>query len=131
MLKYNRWFLKQSRVLLLTNSRIYNLKGDKIQRKIAVSSIRGLTRSTKSGNLEFVVHVKDEYDYRFESEYRAEIFDAIKYTFWKTSGRNVPVFGVDDSLKHCHTSKRDVQEGNVVMPEQKFRRPEEDVYPED
>ena len=77
------------------------------------------------------MHVKDEYDYRFESEYRPDIFEAIKYTFWKEKGHNVPVYGVDDSLKNCHTSKRDVAEGNVVIPDEKYRRTEEDIYPED
>ena len=38
--------------------------------------------STKAGNPEFVVHIKSEYDYRYESDYRDEIFSAIKYVYW-------------------------------------------------
>ena len=61
--------------------------------------MKAITKSTKAGYLEFVVHVNDEYDYMFESDNRAEIFDAIKYIVWKSTGRNCPVYGVNDSLK--------------------------------
>jgi len=37
---------------------------------IQIKNVRFLTQSTKDGNKEFVVHVKNEYDYRFESDYR-------------------------------------------------------------
>ena len=39
--------------------------------------------SIKEKNPEFVVHIKNEYDYRYESDYRKEIFDAIKWVWWK------------------------------------------------
>ena len=41
--------------------------------------------STKEKNPEFVVHIKSEYDYRYESDHRDEIFAAIKYATWKVS----------------------------------------------
>ena len=68
--KYNRWGMKQERTLLLTNHSLYNIKKDNIQRKIGILSIKAITKSTKGGNFEFVVHIKNEYDYRFESDYR-------------------------------------------------------------
>ena len=43
-------------------------KKDSIQRKIGVDSIKALTKSTKDQSNEFVVHVNNEYDYRFDSE---------------------------------------------------------------
>lgn len=58
------------RVLLLTNMALYNLKDTDIQRRIAVPTIRAITKSTKPKCLEFVVHVTNDYDYRFESEMR-------------------------------------------------------------
>ena len=70
VIKYNRWGMKQERTLLLTNHSLYNIKKDNIQRKIGVVSIKALTKSSKKDNLEFVVHIKNEYDYRFESDYR-------------------------------------------------------------
>lgn len=99
VLKHNRWGMRQYRGMLVTNTRIYNLKDVSIQRKIQISSVKAITKSTKAGYLEFVVHVNDEYDYMFESDNRAEIFDAIKYIVWKSTGRNCPVYGVNDSLK--------------------------------
>lgn len=38
------------------------------QRKIPVNKIKAATKSTVKGNWEFVVHVKQEYDYRFVCE---------------------------------------------------------------
>jgi hypothetical protein len=54
--------------LLLTNQNLYNIKKDSIQRKIGVDSVKALTKSTKDNSNEFVVHVNNEYDYRFDSE---------------------------------------------------------------
>ena len=116
--------------MLLTNKRLYNLKKDQMQRKILVNAITAITKSTKQGNIGFVVHVRSEYDYWFESDERLEIFDAIKHTCWKTNGKNLPVYGVPDSLKDYHTSKRDVTEGIVVIPKNEFRLKDEDIYPE-
>lgn len=52
-----------------------------------------------------MVHVENEYDYRFESECRNEIFEAIKYQSFQHNKKNLPVYGVNDTLKSCHTSK--------------------------
>ncbi len=77
------------------------------------------------------MHVKDEYDYRFEADCRDEIFEAVKYVCWKNNKKNLQVFGVPDTLKQWHTSKRDVQEGRVVMPQSQWELKQENVYPED
>ena len=116
---------------MLTNMNLYNIKKDSVQRRIGVDSIKSVTKSTKGNSQEFVVHVKSEYDYRFESEYRNEIFEAIKYTCWKNNKVNLPVYGVPDKLKDYHTSKRDISEGNEVDPEERYRLKSEDIYPED
>jgi hypothetical protein len=47
-----------------------------------------------SGHHEFVVHIRSEYDYRYVSDYRKEIFDAIKYIWWRENKKNLPVYGV-------------------------------------
>ena len=59
--------MKQDRILLLTNLNLYNIKKDSVQRKINIGSIKAITKSTKAGNPEFVVHIKNEYDYRYET----------------------------------------------------------------
>jgi len=61
-------------------------------------SIKALTKSTMKDNLEFVVHIKNEYDFWSESDYREEIFDVVKYQFWKTNGINIPVYAVPKNL---------------------------------
>lgn len=109
--KINRFGMKQERTFLLTNQSLYNIKKEEVQRRIDVTSIKSITKSTKKDSNEFVVHVKNEYDYDFESQYRNDIFESIKYIWWKTHKTNVPVYGVPDSLKKYHTSKRDIQNG--------------------
>ncbi len=44
--------------------------------------MKGLSRSTQAGNMEFVVHVKNEYDYRFMCEDRDKLFLQIKAVFF-------------------------------------------------
>jgi hypothetical protein len=90
---------------MLTNLNLYNIKKDQIQRKIAISSVKAVTKSTKKNNSEFVIHVKNEYDYRFESSNRDEIFDSLKWAFWKINRINLKVYGVDDKLNEYYTSK--------------------------
>jgi len=48
---------------------------------------------------EFVVHVKDEYDYRFQSDKRDEIFQVIKEAFLKIYGVELSIYGIPGSLK--------------------------------
>ena len=120
--KINRWGMKQDRTLLLTNFNLFNIKDKKkVQRKILLSSIKAITMSTKDKNPEFVVHIRSEYDYRYESDFRDEIFAAIKYTTWKLCKLNLPVYGVPSKLKEFHTSKKDISQGVEVNPPEEFR----------
>lgn len=105
--------------MLLTNFSLYNIKKDTIQRKIFVESMIGLSKSMKKDVLEFIVHVKDEYDYRFECQQQdtiTQIFDACKYAYWYRSGNNIPVYGLPDHLKEFSTSKKDISAGLNVIP---------------
>lgn len=63
--KYNRMGWKQERLMLITNLAVYNIKKHKIQRKIEIRDIDGITKSTDPKCFEFVIHVEVEYDYRF------------------------------------------------------------------
>lgn len=74
--------------------------------------------------------MKSEYDYMFESNTRDEIFKALKYTFHQTKGINLPVFGVADKLKDYATSKKDITNGIDVIPKEKYRIHNEDIYTE-
>lgn len=52
------------------------------QRRIKVAKMKALSKSTQAGNNEFVVHVKDEYDYRFVCEKREELFEQLKACYF-------------------------------------------------
>ena len=115
---------------MLTNHALYNLKDTSFQRRISIKSIKAISRSSKKGCLEFVVHVKDQYDYRFDSDSRRAIFDAVKFHYWKTNKSNIPVFEVPDSLKDYHTSKNHQGRGVDVLPPEKYIVSDENIYPE-
>ena len=76
------------------------------------------------------MHVRNEYDYQFESDFRKEIFEAFKYIYYKENGTNLPVYGVPDKLKDYATSKKDIREGVEVNPDEQFREKKEDIYEE-
>ena len=95
-----------------------------------ISFRSAITKSTKAGNPEFVVHIKNEYDYRYESDFRSEIFEAVKYAYWKEHSVNLPVYGVPFKLKEFHTSKKDISQGIEVNPPEEFKVGAEDVYEE-
>lgn len=82
------------------------------------------------GHNEFVVHIMREYDYRFVSDYRKEIFDAIKYVWWRDNKKNLPVYGVPQKLKEFHTSKKDIAKNCEIRPPDSYRLADEDIFPE-
>jgi len=68
----------------------------------------------KGSSTEFIINVKDEYSYRFESEHRNMIFDALKYVCWKKNRVNIPVYGIPDNLSDFQVTKNDAEEGKTV-----------------
>lgn len=93
---------------MVTDLHVLNIKGTKIQRAIRVGNILGLTKSTDSQCGEFVIHVQDDYDYRFTTTaiLRDEMFETIKKVYFSRKKKNVPVYGVGfGSLKDFCTSK--------------------------
>ena len=71
--------------------------------------MKGLTKNIKNGNLdEFLIHVKDEYDYEIISEDRELILKLIFEAYQEVSGgAELPVFGVNGQLGHYITTKKD------------------------
>jgi len=77
--KYNKRLKRQERSLLITSRAIYNVNKQDffaniisvfnssyaIRRRIDVTKLMGITVSEMSS--EFVLHVRDEYDYRYSS----------------------------------------------------------------
>lgn len=54
----------------------------------------GLTKSISEPHGEFVLHIKDEYDYRMKSDSRDQIIEMIKKTYYNLQNSNVPIYGV-------------------------------------
>lgn len=84
VIKINRKDKEQTRVLLLTSKAIYNLLPSaygKCKRRISIESIASITASAISD--EFVLHVPEEYDYRFKSAKKDKICDLIVKLFKK------------------------------------------------
>jgi hypothetical protein len=61
--------------------------------------------------MEFVVHVKDEYDYRFICENREEMFQSLKAVYFLQMNDNLPIFAIKENLKHFETSKKEAAKG--------------------
>ena len=90
--------------------------------------MKGLSRSTDPANLEFVVHVKDEYDYRFICEDREKLFLQIKAVYFNRMNQNLPIYDVAENLKNYATSKKDVKNLTEKMPPDSYRNNDEDIY---
>lgn len=65
VIKYNKRNRAQERNFALTTHAVYNLSGKRLKRRIALSSLKGITKS-RAGD-QFILHVPVEYDYRFSS----------------------------------------------------------------
>ena len=57
--------------MLVTDKNIYNLDGKAIKRKIDIQKVSGFT--IQEIGTQFVLHVAEEYDYRFSHYDRREI----------------------------------------------------------
>jgi len=120
--------MKQTRNLLLTTQHLANVKDHEFQRRIAIKSIKAMTKSTQLNNNEFIVHVKDEYDYRFNCEKREELFEHLKECFFNLMNENLPIFGVPGNVKEFATSKKDIKAGTEKVPPDSYRLRNEDLY---
>ena len=66
--KINQDGWKQDRILVITNTKILNIKQNEVKRGFTIAKLRGLSYNvTDKKDKEFTLHVKDEYDYRFVS----------------------------------------------------------------
>ena len=76
--KFNRFNMKQERDFLCTNLYLYNIKSKsksisnlnllEIKRPIGIAKLMAFTCSSQAGVSEFIIHVKNDYDYRFSSD---------------------------------------------------------------
>lgn len=116
---------------MLTNQKLYNVKKTELQRTIGIENIKALTKSLDPKRAtSFIVHVKSEYDYQFDSEQRDDIFKQIKYYFWNIKKVNLPIYAVREGIEEFATKKTDIQKDKEVQPMENCRQKKEDIYPE-
>ena len=109
---------------MLTTQRLVNIHKDEVKRSIKLNTIKAVTLNKSSGSVEFVVHVKDEYDYRFSAQMRDEILFNLKSCIFHLFNKNLPVFGVSKDIDKYMTNKSQ----NETMPPPEFRMHDEDLY---
>ena len=104
-----------------------------MQREIPFDKIQGLTKCTEEKNNEFVLHIKNEHDYRFDCvtrQIRNECITAVKECFFYATAKDLPIFGVQSSkykMGDFVQTKKDLERNNRSMPGEHFRLHEEDT----
>jgi len=92
--------------------------------------MKALSKSLEKGNDEFVVHIKDEYDYRFICELRDELFEQIKSCYFRIMNKNLPIYGLPGSqkLKDYCTAKKEISKGVEKLPPETYLLRNEDNF---
>ena len=108
VIKINRREKEQTRVMLITDKAIYNLLPNnytKCKRRINIQLLVSITVSQISD--EFVLHVPDEYDYRFKSGKKDRIAESISRISQKLTGKRLHIQYVNDTdLKSLTLTKQ-------------------------
>ena len=94
-------------MLLLTTQQLCNIDGNEIKRSIKLENIQALTKNTGSTKTEFLLHVKDEYDYRFKCSKLQELSESIKEVYFNLMNDNLQIFGVNKNITSYMTTKND------------------------
>lgn len=99
-----------------------------LKRAIPVSSIGGLSKSLSKKSQEFVIHVPEQYDYRYQSEKREEIIQSLKMAYISLMKTNLPIYGIDSKdLKSITTTEKDKIKGKSRIPDKKYQIEAEEV----
>ena len=129
MNKKNKFGRSQERILLLTNQYLYNIKdSSQVQRKIAVEDIKCVTKCIKQGSGAFIIHIRKQYDYQYDSNHRDDIVDACKWVYFTTNNGNLPMYGVDGKIDNFATTKKHISNGEEIPQDEHFRLRDEDKY---
>jgi len=85
-----------------------------LKRTIGLKSIIGLSKSKSASNLQLIVHVQDEHDYRFEVK-NTKVRDELVSVILKTAdaGSSIRVYSIPEgkNLKDFAATKRDILKG--------------------
>lgn len=105
--KINKRNKEQIRAFLITDRAVYNLKTSDFsscKRRIRLEKIESVTVSNSSN--EFVLHVPDEYDYRFESAFKDDISKHLKKIVKAKTGKALKTSYVgEDHLERITVTK--------------------------
>ena len=107
-------------------------KGYTIKRSILLGKTQALTKSTIPGNTELIVHVKEDYDYKFRCEKRDELIQSMKACYYSSQKKNLPIYGVHDKMEKYVSGKVNVwidwTGARGKFPPEEFRLRGEDMY---
>ena len=105
--KKNKFGFNQTRQVVLTDNAIYNLKGKKLQRRLDIAKLKGITVSVAKGSLEFVIHGnEEEHDYLYSSKNKYTIIYLLEGVFEKLRGKELDfIYTESTSLKNRMTTK--------------------------
>ena len=112
--KINKYGLKQTRNMILTENAMYNLKKTTLKRRIDYKTIIGITVSKNSD--EFVIHCQDiEYDYHFVSPRKVLIIEIIAKNYVLIKEEELKLFEMEDkSLSNYVTTKKEKEKQQKV-----------------
>lgn len=113
--KFNKRNRAQERTIVITTKGVLNLKGKKVQRRIEISGIIGVTKSKHSD--EFIIHCPAEYDYRFSSERKDQIVNVMAKAAKALNGKTLYIWETQElNLKDLATTKGDRKKGLSKIP---------------
>ena len=112
--KINKYGLKQTRNMILTENAMYNLKKTTLKRRIDYKTIIGITVSKNSD--EFVIHCQDiDYDYQFISPRKVLIIEIIAKNYVLIKEEELKLFEMEDkSLSNYVTTKKEKEKQQKV-----------------
>lgn len=100
--KFNEVNKRQERTLLITTLNIFNLSSKTVKRKIPIKKVYGITVGVIG--TEFVVHVPEEYDYRYSSPERRD--QAVLCILQALKGATLPIFFKDEIALTAFTTTK-------------------------
>jgi len=106
LIKINKRNREQQRVLMLTDKAVYNLMPrdySKCKRRIRLEAIAAITLSAT--NNEFVLHVPEEYDYRYKSNNREPIKMCLRQVYLEKTSHQLGVTSQNGALNSVTVTK--------------------------
>ena len=120
--KYNEYGFRQDRIIAITTNAIYNLKKNAIQRRIPHEKLEAISLSTVSS--EFVLHIKDEHDYRFLSyDKRDEFIELVLFVICNERKllNGLPLYFVPTmNLNDVMTTHGSLKLKNIIRPKKDY-----------